>query len=256
MSPFAETANGRIWYAWNSPPATDQVPLLLIHGAGGNHLSWPAELRRLAWNSIVVLDLPGHGRSDGPASESVEAYAAAVVGLLDALGVEKAVVGGHSMGGAIAQTMALDHPERVAGLALMGTGARLRVSPALLAGILDDFERALALIGEWSFGSAASPELQRLALEVMRESGPSVLHADFLACDRFDISDRLAEIHAPTLVIGATVDRMTPLKLSQRLVQGIPNASLETIEGGGHMFVLEQPGLVAAAVARFMSGLS
>ena len=256
MSPSVEITNGRIWYAWDSPPAPDRPPLPLIHGAGGNHLSWPAELRRLAGNSVVVLDLPGHGRSDGPAPESIEAYAAAVVGLLDALEVTKAVVGGHSMGGAIAQTIALDYPGRVAGLVLMGTGARLRVSPALLDGILDDFERSLALIGKWSFSPAAPPDLRSLAIEVMRESGQSVLHADFLACDQFDVSDRLAEIQAPAVVIGGTADRMTPLKLSQRLVQGIPNASLETVEEGGHMFVLEQPGVVAAAVARFMSDLS
>jgi pimeloyl-ACP methyl ester carboxylesterase len=256
MSPFAEIADGQIWYAWNSRPVRDRPPLLLIHGAGGNRLSWPAELRRLAGHSVLVLDLPGHGRSEGPAPESIEAYAAAVVNLLDALKVNKAVVGGHSMGGAIAQTIALEYPNCTAGLVLMGTGPRLRVSPVLLDGILQDFERALALIAKWSFSPAASPDLKQLAIEVMGEAGQAVLHADFQACDRFDARSRLAEIYVPTLVIGGTADKMTPLELSQVLAREIPKAHLETVEGGGHMFALEQPALVAATIARFMSGLS
>ncbi len=255
MSPLAKTASGRIWYSGDSPPAPERPPLLLIHGAGGSRLSWPAELRRLAGHPVLAVDLPGHGRSEAPACESIGAYAAAVVSLIDALALKQVVVGGHSMGGAIAQTIALGHPDRVAGLVLMGTGPLLRVSPTLLGGILQDFERTVALIGKWSFSPDASPDLQRLAIGVMGEAGPDVLHADFLACDRFDVSDRLAEIHAPTLVIGGTADKMTPLKLSQALVQGIAGAELQVIQGGGHMFVLEQPGPVATAIMRFLNHL-
>lgn len=202
------------------------------------------------------MDLPGHGRSDGPGCQSVEDYAAAVVGLLDALDMNQAVVGGHSMGGAIAQTIALDYPERVAGLVLMGTGAKLRVAPALLDTVLNNFELSLALVAKWSFGPAAPAESRQLGIKVMKETGSTVLYGDFLACERFDVSDRLAEIQVPTLVIGGTADKMTPLKFSRSLAAGIPNARLESVEGAGHMFVLERPDPVAAAVAQFMTSLS
>jgi pimeloyl-ACP methyl ester carboxylesterase len=230
--------------------------LILIHGAGESHLHWPVQLRRLADESVLVLDLPGHGRSDDPGRETIGDYVDAVVALLDAVGVERAVVGGHSMGGAIAQVMALDRPERVAGLVLVGTGAKLRVAQALLDSILSDFDAILALVAEWSFGPAAPDELRQLGVKTMGETDPAVLHGDFLACDRFDIRDRLAEIQAPTLVVGGTADRMTPIRFSRYLATHIPNAQLEVVEGAGHMVALERPEVVAAAVARFMTGLS
>ena len=200
--------------------------------------------------------MPGHGRSDGPGCQSIEDYAGAVVGLLDALNTRQAVVGGHSMGGAIAQTIALDYPERVAGLVLMGMGAKLRVAPTLLDGVLKNFEESLALIAEWSCGPTAPAELRQLSIKVMKETGSTVLHGDFLACDRFDISGRLAEIQVPTLVIGGTADKMAPLKFSRSLATKISNARFKSVEGAGHMFVLERPDLVAAAIAQFMTILS
>ncbi len=175
--------------------------------------------------------------------------------MLDALNVRQVALGGHSMGGAIAQTIALDYPERVAGLVLMGTGAKLRVAPTLLDGVLKNFEESLALIAEWSFGPTAPAELRQLGIKVMKETGSTVLHGDFLACDRFDVSGRLAEIQVPTLVIGGTADKMAPLKFSRSLAAKIPNARLKSVEGAGHMFVLERPDLVAAAVAQFMTSL-
>ncbi len=255
MSPYTTPTTGRIWYAQNRSPVPDRPPLILIHGAGGDHLHWPPELRKIAGESVLALDLPGHGRSEGPGRGSIEDYASDVIEFLDALGLTRAVLGGHSMGGAIAQVMTLDHPERVAGLVLIGTGAKLRVAPALLDVILTDFEAVLALMADWAFGPDAPAELKELGTKAMGETEPAVLHGDFTACDLFDIRDRLAEIQVPTLVIGGTDDKMTPLRFSRYLAERISGARLEVLEGAGHMMALEQPAAVAAAVTQFLSRL-
>lgn len=255
MSPFANTQVGSIWYARNREPVSHQPALLLIHGAGSTHLYWPPQLRRLRRTSVLAPDLPGHGRSEGTARETITEYAQDVVLLLDALGVERVVAAGHSMGGAIAQTMALDHADRVAGLILIGTGAKLRVAPEILDGVLANLDSTLALVVEWSFGPNAPAELKQLTMTAMAEIAPAVLHADYLGCDRFDVRERLAQIEAPTLVIGGTADKMTPLRFSQYLADGIPLAQLQVVEGAGHMLALERPALVAAAVGEFMTKL-
>src|SRR5512133_3755617 len=108
-------------------------PLVLVHGAGAASDDWPPELRALPGRRVLAVDLPGHGAAPGPAPGSVAAFASAVEALLDAHGIASAVIAGHSMGGAIALTLALERPARVAGLVLVSTGARLRVAPEALA---------------------------------------------------------------------------------------------------------------------------
>ncbi len=104
-------------------------PLLLIHGAGGTHMHWPAALRRLAdWN-VYALDLPGHGKSPGPGRDSIAAYCDVVYGVIQALGLERAVLAGHSMGGAIVQEFALHYPGRRSWTASAAT-SRPRPAPS------------------------------------------------------------------------------------------------------------------------------
>ncbi len=256
MAPFADGTRNRIWYAQSRSSTRGRPALLLIHGAGGSHLHWPRQLRRLPGVSVLAPDLPGHGRSEGPGREAIGQYARDVVSFLDLLGVERMVVGGHSMGGAIAQVMALDHAERVAGLILIGTGAKLRVAPAVLDGIPNDFEATVGLVVDWSFGPAATDDLKQLGLKAIRETDPAVLLGDYRACDRFDIRHQLERIQTPTLVVGGTADRLTPLRFSRYLAENIDRARLEIIEGGGHMMALESPEEVGAVVDRFMAELS
>jgi pimeloyl-ACP methyl ester carboxylesterase len=177
-----------------------------------------------------------------------------VLSFLDATGSERAVLVGHSMGGAIAQMAALTHPERVAGLVLVGTGGRLRVAPAILEGALNDFEGAVRLITRFAWAKDAPQELVRLGIQALSETPPQVLHDDFFACDKFDVMERLGEISAPTLVVAGTADLLTPHKYGVYLAEHIPRAQLFTVEGGGHMMALEQPDLVAGAVAEFIAG--
>lgn len=253
--PYVSAQGRQLFYAQTQAHKPGAPTLVLIHGAGGSHLHWPAELRRLPGATAYALDLPGHGRSDGPGCAAIEDYVSTLIGFLDATGTERAVLMGHSMGGAIAQMTALIHPERVAGLVLVGTGARLRVAPAILEGVLGDFDTAIELITRFAWAADAPAELTRLGRDTLAETPPQVLHGDFVACDTFDVMKRLGEISAPTLVIAGTDDHLTPHKYGAYLAGHIPNARLVTIEGGGHMMALEQPGEVAAAVAEFIQEL-
>ena len=232
-------------------------PVILLHGAGGNHLYWPSEVRRLPGYRIYAIDLPGHGKSAGRGWQSIAAYTQVVLDWMGAVGLHGAIFVGHSMGSAIALSLALEHAEHVMGLGLVGAGARLRVAAALLESAANPttFHHAVENVVAWSFSPAASDQLIKLATARMAETRPSVLHGDFLACDGFDVIRRLEEIHCPTLVLCGEDDRMTKPRYSRFLADNIPNARLQLIPAAGHMVMLEQPQAVAAALANFLEGI-
>ena len=237
--PLAQVAGQNIYYIEQGQHGT---PIVFVHGAAGSHLVWGLQVCALGEVArAVALDLPGHGKSDPPGRASVEAYRDVVLGLLDALGFEHAVIVGHSMGGAIAQTLALSHPDRVAGLGLVGTGARLRVLPAFLDGMLNDPDTMAKLWIEYSYAPGLDPEFRKRAEDEFRTCPPAVTHDDFSACDHFDIMPRLTEIRAPTLVVCGREDRMTPAKYAVYLATNIPNAYLVFIDNAGHSVMIEQP---------------
>lgn len=243
----------QIYYTDHRKAESPDVPVILVHGAGGSHLDWSINIRRAS--QALAVDLPAHGKSHPPSHATISGYAQAIISLMDGLNIPKAIIGGHSMGGAIAQTLALEYAERVAGLILVATGAKLRVHPDILnliqinqAGVADMLQEGL-----WS---ADAPEhLRQLTYTQVMALSADVLHDDYLACDNFDVRDKLAQIHAPTLVIGATQDTMTPHKFSVYLSENIPHAELVTIEDAGHMVILEQADTVADVIVRWLSGL-
>jgi pimeloyl-ACP methyl ester carboxylesterase len=215
-------------------------------------MHWPPELRRQDGATVHTLDLPGHGRSKGPGRDTIEGYAEAVAAFLRVVGIEQAVVAGHSMGGAIAMRLALDYADRVAALVLVATGARLRVASTILEGIGSDFEGTVQLITRFAWSSEGRPSLIELGRQALLEAGPDVLLGDFIACDRFDVMARLGEIEAPTLVIAGSADRLTPLKYARFLNEHLPDARVAIIEDAGHMVMLERPAEAAQAVQEFL----
>ncbi len=252
--PYIQVGETSLFYTTHhiEPGRRDVV---LIHGAGGSHLHWPAQLRRLEGANVYAIDLPAHGKSGGVGCASIGEYAAVLVGFLDALEIGPTVFAGHSMGWAIAQQLALEYPSRVAGLILVATGARLRVAPAILEGVLADYESALDAITAFAWGPQAPQDLVRLGRAQLAQVSPQVAHSDYSACNAFDVMERLGSINAPTLIVSGTADQLTPPKYAARLAEGIPGARLRLIEQAGHMVMLEQPQQVAQAVDEFLQML-
>lgn len=249
--PFVETASGLLYYAARGASG---APVVLIHGAGDSHLVWNGQLAGLADLARTRgVDLPGHGRSSGGGCTSIPDYARAVIEFLDALALEQAVLVGASMGGAIALTCALEFPERVRGLGLVGTGAKLRVAPAFLDGLRRDFERTVGLLVESYYAPGASAVLKEKSARQLRLTGADVTYGDFAACNQFDVMTRLAEIRVPALVLCGREDKMTPPKYSEFLAQHLPHARLMLVEQAGHMVMLEQPLIVNRALREWLT---
>ncbi|HEY57099.1 MAG TPA: alpha/beta hydrolase [Anaerolineae bacterium] len=242
----------------NEGDASHRRPtVVLVHGAGGTALHWPPQVRRLLGYRVCAVDLPGHGRSEGVGEQSIAAYARRLIAWADGLALSKAVWVGHSMGGAIVQHLALHYPDRVLALGLVGTGARLRVNPLILEGTAqaEAFRTTVETIVKWSFAPQTDARLRQLAAQRMAETRPSVLHGDFLACDRFDVREQVSAIACPTLVLCGAEDKMTPPRYAEYLAQQIPQSRLVVIPEAGHMVMLEQPEAVAQALRGFLDDL-
>jgi pimeloyl-ACP methyl ester carboxylesterase len=229
--------------------------LLMVHGSGGTGLNWRPQLSSLEGVNAAAVDLPGHGETPGPGLDSVEAYADWLAGLI-AAGPVRPVVMGHSLGGAIAQMLAVERPELLHGLILVGTGSRLKVLPAILEGLRSRPEETVKTIIDYAYGDNPDPELKRRGEKEMLEEDPGVILGDFAACNAFDLTDRLGEIAAPTRVIVGAEDKLTPPKYSAFLAERIPRAGEPVvIPGGGHLVYIENPRPFNQAVEAFLSGL-
>ncbi|HSQ26818.1 MAG TPA: alpha/beta hydrolase [Anaerolineales bacterium] len=229
--------------------------VVFIHGAGGTHLYWPANLRRLTGYNLYAVDLPGHGRSIGKCQDSIAAYAEAIIEWVRQLGLQKVILIGHSMGSAIALTLALEKPEQIVGIGLLGAAASLRVNPQILEriGQPDTYQDAVHKVVRWSFSIHTPQVLTALAEKRLLDAGPHVLYHDFLVCNAFDVTDQLAKISLPALVICGQDDKMTPVKDSLLLAEEIPGAECEVIPDAGHMVMLEKPHQVGSILEEFLS---
>lgn len=239
-------------------PQGETLPLVLVHGAGGNLWHWPPEIRHLEGVPVYALDLPGHGDSPGGGENTIAGYAQAVIAWMEALDLPPVCLTGHSMGGAIALQVALTAPKRVRALGLIGTGARLRVSPKILgdAATPQGFPSAVDTIIQWAFHPQSDAALKASARERMLQISHTVLHGDFAACNAFDVRPSLEEIHAPALVVCGEADKMTPPKFAHFLDSNLPESRLVLIPRAGHMVMLERPQMVAATLRAFLEDVA
>lgn len=246
---------GSIRFQIRNESALGARPIVYVHGAMSNRNVWLLFSREVAQSvpdrAGYMLDLPGHGQAPGPGCSVIAHYASAVIRFFDDQGIEAAILVGHSMGGAIAQQIALDHPDRVERLVLLATGARLGVTPQILQAFRTDFDATVDQIGAIAFGQAAPREIVEPAVEQMRAVGPDVAVGDFSACNAFDAVGKLEQVRCPALVCSGDSDLLTPPKSNQLLAQSL-DCPYHQLADTGHMIQMERPRQLADIVVGFI----
>ncbi len=227
--------------------------LVLVHGAGGSSATWFMQIRGLSSDLWVrAIDLNGHGRSPDRSPEDVFGSYLEEIDWLVRDSEPPVVLGGHSMGGALAQLYALRHPERLAGLVLIGTGARLRVAQFIFDLLDNDFDGYVEAVGQYMFAEGASEELIEATKAEVRKCPVRVIQRDFEACNTFDIMPEVGKIAVPTLIIVGSEDVLTPVKYADYLEREIPDSKLVVIEGAGHSVMFERPADVNRAILQWI----
>jgi len=227
--------------------------LIFVHGSGDSSRAWHYQTK--AFPGAEAVDLPGHPR--GKPCPSVAEYARWLNGYILAGRDKSPVLAGHSLGGAIVQMHALSYPENTAALILIGTGARLRVSPALLSLIREGIVNPEKWFNELvrPFYQDVPAAAREPMLERIKGNGAKVQLNDMLCCDSFDIMNEVEQIKVPTLIICGSRDIMTPPKYSSYLAERISGAKLVIVDGGGHLVFAEKPEAVNQAINDFLTRL-
>ncbi len=227
------------------------MTVLFIHGAGCTGSVFDAQVAAL--HGSLAPNLPGHLRAGSPST--IGEFADAVEADVSERGLRDVVLCGHSMGGAISLEVALRKPAWLRGAVLVGSGARMRVSPAFLEGLQNDFESTARTIAGYFFLDPA-PERVDEALALMRAVGQDQTLRDFRACDAFDALERLGEVAVPLLAISGEADKLMPPKFALALGDRVPGAQARIIPGAGHFVMVERPAETTGAVAAFLAGLN
>lgn len=254
---------GRPAYAYTGgKPFADHGPcVVFIHGALNDHSVWTLLARWYAHHGhrVLAVDLPGHGRSDGPPLASVQALADWVLALMDAAGVDAAHLVGHSMGSLIALEAAARAPARASSLVMAGAAYPMKVSDALLSTARDDPARAIAMVNAFSHSSLASKPSypgpgawlrggsSALMHRIQSDADGNLFEHDFRVCDAYAGGLEAARrVTCPAHLIVGSRDVMTPVKATKEL-SGMLNAAVTRIVSG-HALMQEAPEAVLNAV--------
>lgn len=231
--------------------------LLFIHGAGGDASIWNAQAVYFRGKYPVYrMELPGHGESGPVGEEEIRAYARWVRSVIkEAFPARPLVLVGHSMGGAVALDLALDPPESLKGVVLVGTGAKLGVMPEIFEMLEKDPAGFYETIDVAAFHIDTPRGVRDPLIKAMKACPPSIIFKDFRACDRFDIRDELGAITLPSLVLCGDRDKLTPAKYSRYLHENMAASRLEIIPGAGHMVMAEQTESVNRIMEEFLHSI-
>jgi pimeloyl-ACP methyl ester carboxylesterase len=233
------------------------LSVVFIHGSGGDRDDWRAQLDSLSKvATMIAVELPGHGESDGPAESTVSAFSAWVVEFVESLGLQRVVLVGCSLGSAIVQWIALfAKPSWLRGVGLVGAGARLRVHPAFLAGLVEDKDTARQKLADFCLSPASDRSLHEKMRDKYSKTSAELIHSDLNACDAFDVMGKVKDISLPTLIVVGEDDMLTPVKYAKFLNEAIPGSVLTIIPKAGHLVMMEQPEQFNAALGNFLTRL-
>lgn len=255
-------------YTGGKPFNAGQPSAIFIHGAQNDHSVWGLQTRYFAHHGLNVLavDLPGHGRSKGRALASVEAMAAWMLELMDAVGVDQALMIGHSMGSLVALEASYQAPARVSRLALLGTTYPMNVSDALLETSKNQEAVAIDMVNIFSHSSMAQKPScpgpgfyvmgmsRRLMQRVSQINPEQLFYTDFYACNAYANGEAAAAAAScPVLFIFGSKDLMTPARSTKGLTTAIAHGQVVQVDAG-HALMSEQPDAVLDALFAFAKG--
>jgi pimeloyl-ACP methyl ester carboxylesterase len=243
----------------NRTPDPERDTVVFIHGAGQDHSVWVLPTRYFARHgkNVLAVDLPGHGRSKGKPLESIESMADWIMTVLDAAGLSRAALVGHSLGSLVALAAAARHPGRVRAIALVGTAVPMPVSDHLLNQAKANDHAAIDMLNFWGFsksaqlGGNATPGNWMLGggVRLMEKAAPGVIYQDLNACNEYltGIEDA-AKVQCPALLILGERDRMTPVRSTKNVAEALSDVETVILPGSGHALLSERPDPVLDAL--------
>ena len=260
--------NAKTCYAYtgNRAHVAGQPAIVFLHGAGQDHTVWLLQTRWFAyhgWN-VFAVDLPGHGRSPGPAVDSVAGLADWLDAAMTAAALDSALVVGHSLGSLVALDFAARYPGRTRGLAMIGTAVPMPVGDPLLDAARENRHDAFDMVNIWAHGPEALmgpnpvPGISMLgnALRLLERSADDVLFTDLNACHQYHEGlARAAAVQCPALLLLGDSDMMTPPRAARDLLAALPKAHSQVLKSCGHMLMTERSGPVLDALRDFAAGM-
>lgn len=249
-----QTAEG--YYYTDMSGGMDRDPIVLIHGVGGNHMVWPAAMRRADGRRVIAVDLPGHGRSEGCAFQSVERYSGSLNAVLKSAGVYRAIFVGYSLGGQVALQYSLEHPDQCAGLGMIASSA----GPAVPSSLIDLLNDPLAgaavnrLVRQLVFWPELYPsqmfDLEKRLFTARKGTVISDWQA-FKSCSMPNLQEGLPQV--PLWICAARGDRLvSPIK-ARLLMAHRKQARWDLLNDCAHALIVEKPREVSRA---FLSWLT
>jgi len=231
------------------------LALVCVHGSADNHHVYDRLFDAMPGRDRYAINLPGRAGTDGPALGTAAEMEAFLSRFLESEVQGDYLIVGHSLGGGVAIEHALSSPsERLAGIVLLATGARLRVHPMILQ-LFEQVATSGAAIPPLPPGlheQGADPALVAEASKHRELTPIETGGLDWRACDSFNRMDDVQDIRVPVLIVAGTADALTPVKYAQYLAAKIPDNELHVLEGAGHMLVMER----AEQLAPLIRGMS
>lgn len=246
--------------------SAEKPVIMFVHGAGFDHTVWKLQTRYFAWHgySVLAIDLPGHGRSEGPVLADIGAMAGWLIAAADALNIAQINLAGHSMGALVGLETGRVYADRVARLSLLGCSYPMPVSNALLDPAKNGAHLAMDLINSWGYGRAAQAGGHRMpglwmmrgGLRVLEQSGAPVLFTDLSACNQYTQADDFADaLTMPIQFILGGSDMMTPARAGQKMASALRESgrdvTVDLLPGIGHIMMEEAPDATLDALRRF-----
>ena len=258
--------NGKAAFAYTAAHDIDpeKRSIVFVHGAGLDHSSWGLQSRYFGYHgfNVLAVDLPGHGRSDGPPLASVGKMADWILSALKSLKIEKAVLVGHSMGSLIALEFAARHPEMADRIALIGTAYPMKVGDAFLDAARRNDPSAFDMETIWGHAPqvpfAANPNpgmwMYGDTLARLGRLAPGVLYSDLNACNTYAGGlEAAAKVKCPALFVLGARDMMTPPRGAEDLIKKIENSKNVRIAISGHSLMAEAPDATLDALIAFIA---